>query len=80
MLLLLNVPVTFWKLLYPIFLHYTENILPTNFDGCKFVLQKGLSQHFQTSHTVTLGSSTSPSQWQFGATYVGTKKIGDNDV
>ena len=79
MLLLLNVPVNFGTVV-SIFLYYTESILPTNFDGCKFVLQKGLSQHFQTSHTVTLGSSTSPSQWQFGATYVGTKKIGDNDV
>ncbi|XP_003391395.1 PREDICTED: mitochondrial import receptor subunit TOM40 homolog [Amphimedon queenslandica] len=56
-----------------------ESILPSSFDGCKLVLQKGLSQHFQTSHTVTLGSSSAPSQWQFGATYVGHNKVGEND-
>lgn len=59
---------------------FLENVLPNNFDGCKFILQKGLSQRFQTSHTITLGSSTVPSQWQFGATYVGSKKVAENDV
>ena len=53
---------------------------PTFIEGCKIVLQKGLSQHFQTSHTLTLGSTTSPAQWQFGATYVGSKKLAENDV
>lgn len=57
-----------------------EQLYPQVFDGAKFVIQKGLSQHFQTMHTLTLASSTQPTQWQFGATYVGAKKIGDNDV
>ena len=57
-----------------------EQIFPTLFEGCKVAVQKGLSKNFQTSHTLTLGSSTQPSQWQLGATYVGTKRIADNDV
>ena len=44
------------------------------------VIQKGLSRHFQTMHTLTLGSSTQPAQWQFGATYVGSKRVAENDV
>lgn len=44
------------------------------------VITKGLSRHFQTMHTLTLGSSTQPAQWAFGATYVGTQRVGDNDV
>ena len=63
-----------------LFSFLSEPVFPQMFDGCKFVVQKGLSKHFQTMHTLTLGSSTQPSQWQFGATYVGTKKIADNDV
>jgi len=57
-----------------------ESLYPAVFDGAKVVIQKGLSRHFQTMHTLTLASSTQPTQWQFGATYVGTKKVGDNDV
>ncbi|XP_064407641.1 mitochondrial import receptor subunit TOM40 homolog [Halichondria panicea] len=56
-----------------------EQLSPQAFDGAKIVIQKGLSRHFQTMHTLTLASSTQPSQWQFGATFVGSKKLGDND-
>ena len=58
----------------------TEQLCPQVFDGAKVIIQKGLSKNFQTMHTLTLASATQPAQWQFGATYVGTKKIGDNDV
>lgn len=49
-------------------------------DGAKVVIQKGLSNHLQTSHTLVLGSSSQPAQWQYAATYLGTTKIGENDV
>ena len=65
---------------YVCFFFYTEQVLPQAFDGCKVVFQKGLSQNFQTMHTLTLGSTTTPSQWQFGATYVGSKKISEREV
>ena len=57
-----------------------EHTFPQSFEGCKVVIQKGLSRHFQTMHTLTLGSSTQPAQWQFGATYVGSKRVAENDV
>lgn len=50
------------------------------FDGCKVVVQKGLSRHLQTSHTLTFGSSTQHSQWQFGGIYIGSKQVAENDV
>lgn len=39
------------------------------------MVNKGLSNHFQVSHTINL-SSTTPSGYRFGATYVGTKQTG----
>lgn len=56
-----------------------EQVMPHTFDGCKIVINKGLSRHFQTAHTLTLGSSTQPTQWQFGATYVGRQQVGENE-
>ena len=58
----------------------TEQLYPQVFDGAKMAIQKGLSRYFQTIHTITLGSSVQPTQWQFGTTYVGSKEIGENDV
>lgn len=50
-------------------------------EGAKVIIQKGLSSHLQTTHTLVLGSSQSPaSHWQYGATYVGSKKIAENEV
>ena len=57
-----------------------EQLYPQVFDGAKIIIQKGLSRYFQTSHTITLGSDVQPSQWQFGATYVGSKVVGENEV
>ena len=52
---------------------------PQVFEGCKVVLGKGLSRYFQTTHTVLLGTSQ-PASYQYGVTYVGSKKIAENDV
>ena len=57
-----------------------EQLYPQVFDGAKIIIQKGLSRYFQTTHTITLGSDVQPSQWQFGATYVGSKAVGENEV
>ena len=42
-------------------------------------LGKGLSRYFQTTHTVQLGTSQ-PASYQYAVTYVGSKKLSENDV
>jgi len=49
------------------------------FEGAKVLLNKGLSNHFQVSHAVTM-SSTVPSGYRFGATYVGTRQFTPMDA
>jgi len=44
------------------------------FEGCKLMVQKGLSNNFQVSHSLTM-SNMMPSGYRFGATYVGTSKV-----
>lgn len=39
------------------------------------MVNKGLSNHFQISHTLNMSSLT-PSGYRFGATYVGTQQYG----
>lgn len=51
-----------------------KDVLPVNFEGAKLLLNKGLSNHFQISHTINMSSVTA-SGYRFGATYVGTKQI-----
>jgi len=49
------------------------DVFPTPFEGGKFVLNKGLSNHLQVSHNISLSSlPQQPSSYRFGATYVGT--------
>ncbi|PNF34924.1 Mitochondrial import receptor subunit TOM40-like protein 1 [Cryptotermes secundus] len=43
------------------------------------MINKGLSNHFQVSHTINMSSMT-PSGYRFGATYVGTKQISPNEA
>jgi len=56
-----------------------KDVMPTNFEGAKLMIQKGLSSHFQVSHTINL-SSTTPSGYKFGATYVGTKQLSPTEA
>lgn len=51
-----------------------KDVFPVNFEGAKLMLNKGLSNHFQISHTVNMSSMT-PSGYRFGATYVGLNQI-----
>jgi len=43
------------------------------------MVNKGLSNHFQISHTLNM-SSVTPSGYRFGATYVGTQQFGPNEA
>ncbi|XP_030597643.1 mitochondrial import receptor subunit TOM40B isoform X1 [Archocentrus centrarchus] len=52
-----------------------KEVFPLQMEGVKLVVNKGLSNHFQVSHTVLL-STTGDSLYRFGATYVGSKQTG----
>lgn len=56
-----------------------SDVMPTTFEGAKLMIQKGLSNHFQVSHTINLCSSN-PSGYRFGATYVGTKQLSPSEA
>ena len=43
------------------------------------LLNKGISSHFQVSHSLAL-SSLAPGAYHFGATYVGDKQTGPHEV
>ncbi|XP_005110647.1 mitochondrial import receptor subunit TOM40 homolog 1 [Aplysia californica] len=57
----------------------TKELFPQVFEGAKVIVAKGLSSHFQISHTLTL-STFSPSGYRFGATYIGTKQISPTEA
>lgn len=57
----------------------TKDLFPQVFEGAKVIIAKGLSSHFQVSHTLTL-SSFSPSGYRFGGTYIGTKQISPSEA
>ncbi|XP_068592557.1 mitochondrial import receptor subunit TOM40 homolog [Cebidichthys violaceus] len=52
-----------------------KEVFPLQMEGVRLVVNKGLSNHFQVSHTVTL-STLGESGYRFGSTYVGTKQTG----
>lgn len=56
-------------------------LFPQTFEGGRFLVSKGLSSHFQVSHTLTM-SQVSPqdSGYKFGATYIGTKQYSPSEV
>ncbi|XP_043284706.1 mitochondrial import receptor subunit TOM40 homolog 1 [Venturia canescens] len=56
-----------------------KDVFPMNFEGARLLLNRGLSNHFQISHTLTL-SSAIQSGYKFGATYVGTKQTGPTEA
>lgn len=58
---------------------YFPDVFPQPFEGCKLAINKGLSNHFQVSHTLQL-SGMGPGAYHFGATYVGNKQMGPNEV
>ncbi|KAG8230735.1 hypothetical protein J437_LFUL011070 [Ladona fulva] len=56
-----------------------KDVFPVNFEGAKLMMNKGLSNHFQISHTLNMSSIT-PSGYRFGATYVGTKQFSPTEA
>lgn len=56
-----------------------KEVFPQPVEGCKLVINKGLSNHFQVSHTLQL-SGIGPGAYHFGATYVGNKQTGPNEA
>ncbi|XP_017155882.1 mitochondrial import receptor subunit TOM40 homolog 1 [Drosophila miranda] len=56
-----------------------KDIQAVTFEGAKIMLNKGLSNHFQVSHTINM-SNTVPSGYRFGATYVGTKQFSPTEA
>ncbi|XP_028837460.1 mitochondrial import receptor subunit TOM40 homolog [Denticeps clupeoides] len=55
-----------------------KEIFPIQMEGVRLVVNKGLSNHFQVSHTVTL-STLGDSGYRFGATYVGSQQTGPTE-
>ena len=55
------------------------DLFPQVFEGGKLIVSKGLSSHFQISHTLSL-STFQPSGYRFGATYVGVKQLSVTEV
>lgn len=55
-----------------------KDVMPTNFEGAKLMLQKGLSNHFHVSHTLSLCQANSG--YRFAATYVGTKQLSPTEA
>jgi len=51
-----------------------KEVFPMAFEGCKVMVQKGLSNNFQVSHALTM-SNMMPSGYRFGATYVGASRV-----
>lgn len=49
----------------------STDIFPAPFEGAKFILNKGLSNHLQVTHSINL-TNTVPGSYRFGATYMGT--------
>ncbi|XP_066600800.1 mitochondrial import receptor subunit TOM40 homolog 1 [Prorops nasuta] len=56
-----------------------KDVFPSNFEGAKLILNKGLSNHFQISHSIIM-SSVPHSGYRFGATYVGTKQMSPSEA
>lgn len=56
-----------------------KDVMPVNFEGAKLMINKGLSNHFQVSHTINLNSSNT-SGYRFGAMYVGTKQLSPTEA
>ncbi|KAM4600715.1 mitochondrial import receptor subunit TOM40 homolog [Polymixia lowei] len=52
-----------------------KEVFPMQMEGVRLVVNKGLSNHFQISHTVTL-STLADSGYRFASTYVGSKQTG----
>ena len=56
------------------------DLFPTPFDGFRLAINKGLSNHFQVSHSLNLTNAPQGSSYHFGATYVGGAQTSPSEV
>ncbi|KAM3176869.1 hypothetical protein ACTXT7_005638 [Hymenolepis weldensis] len=56
-----------------------HDVFPIPFTGIKLLINKGLSSHFQVSHSLTLSSGESAG-YRFGATYAGHNKVSETEA
>ncbi|XP_068146415.1 mitochondrial import receptor subunit TOM40 homolog 2 [Drosophila tropicalis] len=56
-----------------------REIQASTFEGARIMLNKGLSNHFQISHTLNM-TAMSNNGYRFGATYVGCKQYGPTEA
>ncbi|XP_004926637.1 mitochondrial import receptor subunit TOM40 homolog 1-like [Bombyx mandarina] len=56
----------------------TKEVMPVNFEGGKLMVNRGLSNHFQMSHTLTMSSQQNG--YKLGGTYIGTKQISPTEA
>ncbi|CAI4233386.1 unnamed protein product [Auanema sp. JU1783] len=55
-----------------------KDVFPTCFEGAKVMVQKGLSAHFQVTHTLSISAMNTG--YRFGATYVGQNQVGPQEA
>ncbi|GAB1602887.1 mitochondrial import receptor subunit TOM40 homolog [Argonauta hians] len=56
-----------------------KDVFPQVFEGGKLIISKGLSSHFQISHTLSMSTFQSTG-YRFGGTYVGTKMYNSQEA
>ncbi|CAG9133780.1 hypothetical protein JYU34_020079 [Plutella xylostella] len=56
----------------------TKEVMPVNFEGGKLMVNNGISNHFQMSHTWTMSSQQTG--YKLGATYIGTKQLSPTEA
>ncbi|XP_064425616.1 mitochondrial import receptor subunit TOM40 homolog [Latimeria chalumnae] len=56
-----------------------KEVFPVQMEGVKLTVNKGLSNHFQVNHTISL-STVGDSNYHFGATYVGETQLSPTEA
>lgn len=56
-----------------------KDVMPTIFEGFRFTLNKLISSHFQINHAISLSSLT-PSNYKFGATFIGSNQVSAHEA
>ncbi|XP_077985069.1 mitochondrial import receptor subunit TOM40 homolog [Glandiceps talaboti] len=56
-----------------------KELMPMCFDGCKLMINKGLTNHFQVGHQINLSGDKEKSGYHFSATYVGDKQLSPSE-
>jgi len=57
-----------------------KEVHPQPLDGFRLVFNKGLSNHFQVTHSLNLSNAPNGANYHFGATYVGGKQTSPTDA